>query len=60
MTRCRKAVEDKSWEELVTAAHNIAAKGRRIADVAKSRIAMVSDPKEERRLKLVVKAMEEG
>ena len=60
MKRCKQAAEDKNWDELAAAAHNIAAKGRRIADVAKSRVAMVTDPTEKRKLKLAIKAMEEG
>lgn len=44
MSRCRRAINDGQWEELASIVHRIAAKSRRMVDVAQSRLGGMASP----------------
>ena len=60
MTRCRKAIDQQNWAELVSVVHNIASKARRVSDVAKTRAAGITDLQTKIRVKESVKTLEIG
>lgn len=60
MTRCRKAIDQRNWVELVSIVHNIASKARRVSDVAKTRAAGITDLQTKIRVRESVKILEIG
>ena len=60
MTRCREAINQQNWVELVSVVHNIASKARRVSDVAKTRVAGITDLQTKIRVKESVKTLEIG
>ena len=44
MSRCRRAINDGQWEELASTVHGIAAKARRVVEVARSKLGGVASP----------------
>ena len=58
MTQCREAIVEQNWVELVSAVHNIAAKARRVSEVAKTRLDSIKDHQQRRTVKEALTKLE--
>ena len=60
MAKCRDAVQNENWAELVEIVHGIAAKARRVVEVGRMAAGNTSDPSCKRSLEGAVKRLERG
>ena len=60
MEKCRDAVRSGNWAELAGIVHGIAAKARRLLEVARTQVDMATDPGYKRTLGAAAKRLERG
>ena len=60
MSECRAAINEDKWAELASTVHGIAAKSRRVAEVARAQLGGVASPALKRSLEASIVRLEKG